>query len=177
MKYTIQKLLKKYTREDFVFFWHEYPQKPVSKTCLSNWYDCYFYVSGIKYFTTEQYMMASKALLFNDLNIYQQIFQAHTPQEFKNLGKQVNNYNDDVWNLHKDRIMIEGLYAKFSQNVELKDFLLSTEDKILVEASPYDKIWGIALDEDDDRVTDPSQWQGENHLGFALMTVRDLLRI
>ena len=68
-------ILKKYTREDFVFFWHEYPHDPVQKTCLSQWYACNFCVSGIEYFTTEQYMMASKALLFKDLNIYQQIFQ------------------------------------------------------------------------------------------------------
>jgi ribA/ribD-fused uncharacterized protein len=170
-------ILKKYTREDFVFFWHEYPHEPVQKSCLSQWYACNFCVSGIEYFTTEQYMMASKALLFKDLNIYQQIFQAKTPQEFKNLGKLVKNYDDAVWNLHKDRIVVEGNYAKFSQNPALKNFLLSTDNKILAEASPYDKIWGIGLEEADDRVLDPTQWQGENHLGFALMKVRDMLRI
>ena len=170
-------ILKKYTREDFVFFWHEYPHDPVQKTCLSQWYACNFFVSCIEYFTTEQYMMASKALLFKDLNIYQQIFQAKTPQEFKNLGKLVKNYDDTVWNLHKDRIVVEGNYAKFSQNPALKNFLLSTGNKILAEASPYDKIWGIGLEESDDRVLDPAQWQGENHLGFALMKVRDMLRI
>ncbi|MBQ1883799.1 MAG: NADAR family protein [Bacteroidales bacterium] len=169
-------ILKKYTREDFVFFWHEYPHDPVQKTCLSQWYACNFCVSGIEYFTTEQYMMASKALLFKDLDVYQQIFQAKTPQEFKNLGKLVKNYDDTVWNLHKDRIVVEGNYAKFSQNPALKNFLLSTGNKILAEASPYDKIWGIGLEESDDRVLDPAQWQGENHLGFALMTVRDMLR-
>ncbi len=169
-------ILKKYTREDFVFFWHEYPHDPVQKSCLSQWYACNFCVSGIEYFTTEQYMMASKALLFKDLNIYQQIFQAKTPQEFKNLGKLVKNYDDTVWNLHKDRIVVEGNYAKFSQNPALKNFLLSTGNKILAEASPYDKIWGIGLEESDDRVLDPAQWQGENHLGFALMKVRDMLR-
>ena len=169
-------VFKKYTREDFVFFWHEYPQEPVQKSCLSQWYACNFCVSGIGYFTTEQYMMASKALLFNDLDIYQKIFQAQTPKEFKNLGKLVKNYDDAVWNLHKDRIVIEGNYAKFSQNPALKNFLLSTGDKILAEASPLDKVWGIGLDESDDRVLDPAQWQGENHLGFALMRVREMLR-
>ncbi|MBR6179053.1 MAG: NADAR family protein [Bacteroidales bacterium] len=169
-------ILKKYTREDFVFFWHEYPHDPVQKTCLSQWYACNFCVSGIEYFTTEQYMMASKALLFKDLDVYQKIFQAKTPQEFKNLGKLVKNYDDAVWNLHKDRIVVEGNYAKFSQNPALKNFLLSTGNKILAEASPYDKIWGIGLEESDDRVLDPAQWQGENHLGFALMKVRDMLR-
>ena len=121
--------------------------------------------------------MASKALLFNDLDVYAQIFDATTPKEFKNLGKSVKGYNQDVWNAHKDRIVIEGNIAKFSQNPELKDFLLSTGDKILVEASPLDTIWGIGLDEEDDRAIDPAQWLGENHLGFALMTVRDMLRM
>lgn len=175
-KYSIDRLLKRYTREDFVFFWHEYPHDPVQKTCLCQWYACNFCVSGIEYFTTEQYMMASKALMFKDLDIYQQIFQAKTPKEFKNLGKLVKNYDDTIWNLHKDRIVVEGNYAKFSQNPALKNFLLSTGNKILVEASPLDKIWGIGLEESDDRVLDPAQWLGENHLGFALMTVRDMLR-
>ena len=177
MKHSIEKLLHKYTREDFVFFWHEYPATPIQKSCLSQWYPCRFCVSGKEYFTTEQYMMASKALLFNDLDVYAQIFDATTPKEFKNLGKSVKGYNQDVWNAHKDRIVIEGNIAKFSQNPELKDFLLSTGDKILVEASPLDTIWGIGLDEEDDRAIDPAQWLGENHLGFALMTVRDMLRM
>ncbi|MBQ5453396.1 MAG: NADAR family protein [Bacteroidales bacterium] len=167
---------KDFTREDFVFFWHEYPHNPVSKTCLSQWYDCEFYVSGKKYFTAEQYMMASKALLFNDLEIYGKIFEAKTPQEFKNLGKLVKNYDSNTWNAHKDRIVIEGNIAKFSQNPDLKNFLLSTGDKILAEASPVDKIWGIGLPEDDVRVLDPANWQGENHLGNALMKVREMLR-
>lgn len=176
MTYSLQKLLRRYTREDFVFFWHEYPHDPVSQTCLCQWYACNFFVSGKEYFTTEQYMMASKALLFNDFDVYQQIFDAKTPHDFKQLGRQIKGYNQAVWDAHKDRIVVEGNYAKFSQNPELKDFLLSTGDKILVEASPVDKIWGIGLAEDDDRVIDPAQWQGENHLGFALMEVRDMLR-
>ena len=121
-------------------------------------------------------MMASKALLFNDLEIYGKIFEAKTPQEFKNLGKLVKNYDSNIWNAHKDRIVIEGNIAKFSQNPDLKNFLLSTGDKILAEASPVDKIWGIGLPEDDDRVLDIANWQGENHLGNALMKVREMLR-
>jgi len=120
--------------------------------------------------------MASKALLFNDLEIYGKIFEAKTPQEFKNLGKLVKNYDSNTWNAHKDRIVIEGNIAKFSQNSDLKNFLLSTGDKILAEASPVDKIWGIGLPEDDVRVLDIANWQGENHLGNALMKVREMLR-
>ncbi len=66
--------------------------------------------------------------------------------------------------------------AKFSQNKDLKIFLLSTGNKVLVEASPYDKVWGVGLTKQDENITDPNNWLGINLLGFALMTVRDMLR-
>ena len=81
-----------------------------------------------------------------------------------------------IWNTHKDRIVIEGNIAKFSQNANLKAFLLSTGNKILVEASPYDKIWGIGIDENHPDACTPSHWHGKNHLGFALMAARDAIR-
>lgn len=176
MKYNIQSLPLNPAKEDFVLFFDNEVHNPVTKSCLSQWYECVFYVSGFKYSTAEQYMMASKALIFNDIKIFNKILVAHTPQEFKYLGKQVKNFDVSVWNAHKDRIVVEGNVAKFSQNPDLKDFLLSTGDKILVEASPYDKIWGIGLDEDNPDAIRPARWLGENHLGFALMTVRDMIR-
>ena len=176
MRYTIQALPQTLVKEDFVLFFHSTPTNPVSKSCLSQWYECEFWVSGVKYSTAEQYMMASKALLFNDINNFHDIMKAHTPQEFKHLGRQTKGFDGAVWNAHKDRIVIEGNIAKFSQNADLKAFLLSTGDKILVEASPYDKIWGIGIDEDNPDSINPSRWQGENHLGFALMAVRDVMR-
>lgn len=47
---------------------------------------------------------------------------------------------------------------------------------ILVESSPYDKIWGIGLDRETALKGTVEQWQGENLLGCALMEVRDWLR-
>ena len=76
-------------------------------------------------------------------------------------------------------ILVTGQFQnllKFSQNQNFKDFLLSTGDKILVEASPYDRIWGIGMLETDNRAENPLLWNGENLLGFALMEVRDQLR-
>lgn len=72
--------------------------------------------------------------------------------------------------------MKKGNFLKFSQNEKLKEFLLSTDNKIIVEASPYDAIWGIGMLETDRDAQNPLLWKGENLLGFALMEVRNELR-
>jgi ribA/ribD-fused uncharacterized protein len=61
---------------------------------------------------------------------------------------------------------------KFSQHPDMKEFLLGTGDEVIVEASPFDKIWGIGIKTYE---TDPLKWKGTNLLGFALMEVRDFL--
>lgn len=78
--------------------------------------------------------------------------------------------------MEKSQVVVNGNLHKFGQNPELRDFLLSTGDKVLVEASPYDKIWGIGLDANNPDACAPKLWKGENLLGFALMEVRGLLR-
>lgn len=126
--------------------------------------------------TAEQYMMHSKALLFGDLAIASSILKTNDPKKQKALGRQVKGFNDDVWNQHKFKIVVEGNLLKFSQNESLKNQLLATEDKILVEGSPYDKIWGVGLKYDDPKILDETKWQGENLLGKALMAVRQQLK-
>lgn len=93
------------------------------------------------------------------------------------MGRKVKNFDPDIWNEHKYGIVKKGNFLKFSQNERFKEFLLSTDNKILVEASPYDTIWGIGMLETDPNAKNPAQWNGENLLGFALMEVRDELRI
>lgn len=121
-------------------------------------------------------MMTRKARLFNDHEILEQILKAETPNQAKSLGRKVRNFDPQIWDEHKYEIVKQGNLLKFSQNEKFKEFLLSTGDRILVEASPYDKIWGIGMLETDPKAHDPSQWNGENLLGFALMEVRDLLK-
>ena len=72
--------------------------------------------------------------------------------------------------------MIEGNYLKFSQNPHLRNYLINTGNRILVEASPYDRIWGIGISEKDAVQETPNNWRGLNLLGFALMEVRDRLQ-
>jgi len=72
--------------------------------------------------------------------------------------------------------VVRGNIAKFGQNPALKTFLLNTGHRILVEASPTDRIWGIGWSENDPQTQNPEQWRGLNLLGFALMVARSQLR-
>ncbi len=124
----------------------------------------------------EQYMMASKARLFGDDEILKQILACDNPKQIKDFGRKVRGFDEKVWHKFKYTIVLLGNWHKFNQNRDLQDFLLSTGDKILVEASPYDIIWGIGLAESCTESQDPMLWRGQNLLGFALMEVRDELR-
>ena len=126
--------------------------------------------------TAEQYMMRMKADLFNDKAAADKIMETRDPKEQKAIGRTIKSYSDDVWDPVARDLTYPGIYAKFDQNKSFKDLLLDTGDKILVEASPFDKKWGIGLSYDDLRAFDKSQWQGTNWLGHMLMKVRDDLR-
>ena len=174
---TIRQIVRQNPTTAIVYFWGHTPTpNKMTAACLSQWYDCSFDVEGIRYHTTEQYMMAGKALLFKDDEVYQEIMTADNPRDYKKLGRKIRGFEQERWDDRKYDIVVEGNKAKFGQNPELADFLLSTGDAILVEASPYDKIWGIGLDREQAKKGSVDQWQGENLLGCALMEVRDWLR-
>ena len=179
MKYNKEQLLNQrltLTRDDFVFFWgHEDRGKGLTKVCLSQWYQCPFVVEGQYYNCAEQYMMAEKARIFGDEEIRQQILAEYSQMAMKKLGRKVRNYDDEIWKEKRFDVVVKGNIAKCSQNEKLLDFLLSTDDKILVEASPKDTVWGIGLDESSPEAIQPRKWIGENLLGFALMEVHDIL--
>ncbi len=132
-----------------------------------------FIENHITYQTAEHYMMAKKALLFNDQRIFEKILTKESPKDVKDLGRQIQNFDAEIWDAHKFDIVKQGNLLKFSQNEALKSFLLQTKGKILVEASPVDAIWGIGLAEDNANALIPKNWKGLNLLGFALMEVRD----
>lgn len=142
---------------------------------FSQWEPCNFVVNGIEYNCAEQYMMAEKARFFEDEETLNEIMDTDDPREQKRLGRLVEGFDENRWNEVAIEIVVKGNLAKFSQNPELKKILLDTESRILVEASPYDKIWGIGLRETDPRALDREQWLGTNWLGEALSQVRDTL--
>ena len=160
----------------YVFFWgHQKSNKGLSKTCFSQWYESSFELDGVIYQTAEHYMMSEKAKLFGDAEIALKIIAANNPGEAKKLGRLVKNYNEEIWLQHRFDIVVKANTLKFSQNDELKEFLLNTGSKILVEASPVDNIWGIGLASDNPSIENPNLWKGLNLLGYALMEVRERL--
>ncbi|HEX2312952.1 MAG TPA: NADAR family protein [Thermomonospora sp.] len=158
----------------FVFFWGHQPSRTgeVGKSCLSQWWEAPFTVDGVTYRSAEHWMMAHKARLFGDDRTFDRVIAAATPGEAKKLGREVRDFDEDTWTAHRFDIVTEGNVAKFGQDPALRAYLLGTRRRILVEASPLDRIWGIGLREDDERATVPSRWRGLNLLGFALMEAR-----
>lgn len=180
MKYDLDWLLKEYEelpKIKFLHFWGHQPARngQVTQSCLSQWWHSSFTIDHVEYRTAEHWMMAEKARLFANDNLRQRIIACPSPGEAKALGRMVENFDEETWIAHRQSIVLEGSIQKFSQHPELRTFLLNTGDRILVEASPVDPIWGIGLAADDPRATNPAKWKGLNLLGFALMETRDLL--
>ena len=162
----------------YCYFWGHRPRKDglPGDSCFSQWFEAAFSVDGIGYKTAEHYMMAGKARLFGDAETLAKIITAADPGKAKALGRTVKNYDEETWRAHRFQIVVDGNFAKFSQNKALGEYLLTTGEKVLVEASPVDAIWGIGLSKDDPAAMQPATWKGLNLLGFALMKVRDQLR-
>lgn len=144
---------------------------------LSNWYMSDFTVEGRTYSSMEQYMMYQKAFLFNDFAIVNEIINTKDVRKIKELGRQVKNYNDVIWNGMRQVIIFKGLFAKFYQNEELKKKLLATGNKVIAECSKEDVIWGNGISIDDEKRFDMNEWKGQNLLGFSLMMVREKIKI
>lgn len=120
-------------------------------------------------------MMYHKAKLFGDKNACKKVLSASSPGEAKAIGRELLGFEQKLWQEKRFEIVVNANLAKFSQNSELKDFLLNTGNRVLVEASPEDKIWGIGLAQNNRASESPNTWQGLNLLGFALMEVRQQL--
>lgn len=160
--------------DDYVFFW----DGP-----FSQWHPSVFELDGIEYNCAEQYMMAEKARLFEDHETLEEILEAEDPDTQKKLGRLVSNFDKDYWEEDLENgyprcwnIVWRGNMAKFSQNPDLLKELLATGDAMLVEASPYDRIWGVGLKASDPRIKNPENWQGSNWLGEVLTVVKSFLK-
>jgi ribA/ribD-fused uncharacterized protein len=162
----------------YLFFWGHHPQRDgsVGPGCLSQWWPAAFTADGRTFATAEHYMMWRKAMLFNDHETAEQILSAPHPHRAKALGRQVHGFDQRIWEQHRYDIVVAGSMAKFGQHNDLRAFLLVTGERVLVEASPTDRIWGIGLAANDERAVDPAAWRGLNLLGFALMRARAMFR-
>ena len=155
-----------------VCFWNEWPSNwhPAEFDIEVNEVHCHFY-------NTEQYFMYMKAIVFGDEEIAKQILADGDPKKVKALGRKVQNYDEQVWNDKRYQIMLKANVAKFSQNEDLKQLLLSPEYKGhgFVEASPYDKVWGIRMYESNPDIDNETKWKGLNLLGKVLDETRRII--
>ncbi|MFI7598919.1 NADAR family protein [Actinoplanes sp. NPDC049681] len=164
-------------RIKYVFFWGHRPQRDggIGTGCLSQWWPSAFTVDGVRFATAEHYMMWRKALLFGDEEAAGRILAAGHPRQAKMLGRRVRGFDEAAWVAERYEIVVDASVAKFGQRAELREFLAGTGKRVLVEASPTDRVWGIGLAATDEGVGDPARGRGLNLLGFALMEARGRL--
>lgn len=154
-------------RGGFAFFWGG---------PFSNWYKSKFTIDGREFNCSEQYMMFAKAMIFNDIVTTNKIMATSDPQIQKSLGRQVKNFDATIWDKYKAQVVLEGVLEKFLQNEKLQEVLMATDNLEIVEASPYDTIWGIGLNANHPDATNPEKWKGQNLLGLILKDVREFLK-
>lgn len=178
--YTIDLLIREFEEGKqfkFIYFWGHTPKanEGIGSFCFSQWYELPFIVEGVTYNTAEHWMMAQKALLFEDLKTFELIIKSNKPGEAKELGRQVLGFDELLWNKERFNIVVQGNIHKFNQHPEYAAYLRNTGDRVLVEASPLDKIWGVGLAKDNVDIQNIYAWEGLNLLGFALMEARNVL--
>lgn len=165
-------MIKERRTDDYVFFvsgpfsqWHQsaFIEKAWPSELPITWAGC------------EQFMMAGKALLFHDFDIYNQILKETNPKKIKALGRMIQNFDEIIWKNNARDIVLRGNLAKFRQNEKLKSYLLNTGDRKMVEGAWYDPVWGVGLAWDDPMIENPDNWKGTNWLGEILNIVRDSL--
>ncbi len=155
---------KKYT-----FFWKD-------ASPFSQWHKVGFTLDGVHFKTAEHWMMWKKAMLFGDAIKAEEILKEGHPHGAKKKGREVAGFDKYEWEQNCKRFVYEGSHAKFTQNPTLLKKLMETGDTILVEASPYDNIWGIGLDEEAAKKMPAEQWPGTNWLGEILTELRENLK-
>lgn len=131
------------------------------------------HTQGYNFITAEHYMMYSKAILFADYQVAAEILSTINPHLVKKLGRKVKNFNPDVWDKYKYKIVVNGNYLKFQQNPTLYSELQQTANMDIAEASPWDNIWGIGISPA--KAKAGVVWRGSNLLGKAIVEVRDIL--
>lgn len=143
---------------------------------FSNWYQASFTYNDIEFSNTEQFMMYYKAKFFLDDEKAKEILKTRDARKIKRLGREVANFKKEAWEAVARQIVYIGNLQKYTQNENLKQLLLDTDDAVLVEASPYDTIWGIGLSEEDPLRVDPNNWKGSNWLGQILTEIKKDLK-
>jgi len=150
-----------------IYFWGSF---------LSNFAPAKMKFAGIDFHTSEQLFMFLKAKYFEDEDMAQMIAtRGQDPKDAKRFGRKVEGFNDEEWVDAREQMMHIAVQRKFMDEDLMKQ-LLDTGDKILVEGSPYDKVWGVGLVYDGKEILDEENWDGLNLLGKVLMQLRDEIK-
>ncbi|WP_244666703.1 NADAR family protein [Myceligenerans indicum] len=162
----------------YLHFWGHKPEADgaLGRGCLSQWWPSPFTVEGVVYQTAEHWMMAEKARLFQDAEAERAAVEAANPALAKAAGRTVRGFEDSIWERERFDVVVRGSLHKFLSTPELRTYLVNTGERVLVEASPRDRIWGIGMGARNENAETPSAWRGLNLLGFALMEARARLR-
>jgi ribA/ribD-fused uncharacterized protein len=156
--------------DKYVFFWNG---------IYSQWYPSKFTFEGVSptFNCAEQYMMFRKAMMFKDTHHARIIMETDDPQVQKKAGRLVQNFDQTKWDEVCQDVVFATNLAKFSQNPKLKEqLLIDGKGREFVEASPYDKIWGIGMGESNPFIEDKKKWCGKNYLGIAITKVYEVLK-
>lgn len=161
-------------RPEYLLFWGHKPDMPggIDRSCLSENYVAEFEADGERFPTVEHYIAWRKAKLFGDDHSAERILAAEAPSKAKAIGRSVKPFDDDVWKANRLEIAVAANVAKFAAHPNLAQYLAATGHKVLAEASPIDRVWGIGLHADDADAKSPERWPGLNILGFSLMEAR-----
>jgi ribA/ribD-fused uncharacterized protein len=162
----------------YLHFWGHQPEPDGTpgRGSLSQWFEAPFVVDGVRYRTAEHWMMAEKARLFGDQEAERAAIDAANPALAKAAGRTVRDFDDAVWDRERFEIVVHGNTHKFAAHPAMREFLLRTGSRVLVEASPRDRVWGIGMGARNENAENPAAWRGLNLLGFALMEARERLR-
>ncbi|WP_242829343.1 NADAR family protein [Butyrivibrio sp. WCD3002] len=172
----------------YTCFWHDTASS--DNSILSSWHAGKpIMINGRKYVTAEQYMISEQALLFGDYDSYKIIMDEADPQKCKKAGRSIQNYDENTWRAAFKEIIFRGFYMRALCDEEFAKALLATGEDVLIEASPFDDVYGAGMKESElvtpegELKTLPQEWrayksekQSENVLGFVLMGVRDCIR-
>jgi len=129
---------------------------------LSNWYLASLYLKGVIWPSSEHYYQAQKLA---GTPLEETVRRLESPRLTFEFTRRPEVSVRGDWEEVKIEVMHEAVYAKFTQNPDLKEKLLATGDREIVENSPVDSFWGIGAD-----------GLGENNLGKILMEVRSQIK-
>ena len=143
---------------------------------LSNHYNTILEFEGNIFNSSEQCFMFQKATHFKDVATVQQILHCKTPQQAKQLGKRVSNFDKKKWLSVAEDCMFKAVFNKFSQNTVIADFLQKTGNTDIVEANPLGTFWGAGIPLQEKNIFVKEMWKGKNRAGVVLSRVRECLK-